>query len=275
MKANEALEKVLNNLIAEGKSKHTIKAYRKAARNLILHTQKENIEDINDQDLRDFVVYLTNQGWKENAINKVVSHIKGTWKALELFEMIPKNPMKKFRRKFAKKTVITENEWLTFDETEKMKQNLPNTKAKATFIVGVRTGVRAETLTNPQRKKPIIDLENKKMIVTEKYDKTRIVYFNDEVKEALKSLFDAGYGFPCLHRNTFNKILQETAKKIGLNKPVTCLTLRHTFACQSRLKGIDIVDLRDLMGHEDISMTLIYAAVGATEIEKSYRRIWG
>ena len=36
---------------------------------------------------------------------------------------------------------------------------------------------------------------------------------------------------------------------------------RHTFASNQRLAGTDITDLKDLLGHADLSMTMRYAHV--------------
>ena len=37
--------------------------------------------------------------------------------------------------------------------------------------------------------------------------------------------------------------------------------LRHTFASNQRLAGTDITDLKDLLGHADLTMTMRYAHV--------------
>ena len=37
--------------------------------------------------------------------------------------------------------------------------------------------------------------------------------------------------------------------------------LRHTFATNQRLAGTDLTDLKDLLGHADLSMTMRYAHV--------------
>ena len=45
----------------------------------------------------------------------------------------------------------------------------------------------------------------------------------------------------------------------GLAKPVTCHTLRHSFAVRMLESGVDIRTLQELMGHADVATTLLYA----------------
>jgi site-specific recombinase XerD len=56
-------------------------------------------------------------------------------------------------------------------------------------------------------------------------------------------------------------IIREHAKAAGLTKPVSPLTLRHTFATHMFEAGVNIEDLKEMMGHTDHSETTIYVHV--------------
>jgi len=53
-------------------------------------------------------------------------------------------------------------------------------------------------------------------------------------------------------------VVKEAARKSGITKHVTSHVLRHTYATHLLEMGLDIMTLKDLLGHSDIKTTLIY-----------------
>jgi integron integrase len=55
--------------------------------------------------------------------------------------------------------------------------------------------------------------------------------------------------------------LKQAAFKAGIVKRVSCHTLRHTFATQLLQSGADIRTVQEILGHADVSTTMIYTHV--------------
>ncbi|MHB8880947.1 MAG: integron integrase [Thermodesulfovibrionales bacterium] len=64
-----------------------------------------------------------------------------------------------------------------------------------------------------------------------------------------------------LHESLLQKAIKDAAIKAGLTKQVSCHVLRHCFATHLLESNYDIRTVQELLGHSDVSTTMIYTHV--------------
>lgn len=64
-----------------------------------------------------------------------------------------------------------------------------------------------------------------------------------------------------LDEGNVQRAVRNAARRVGIHKRVTCHTFRHCFATHLLEAGQDIRTIQELLGHKDVSTTMIYTHV--------------
>ena len=75
-----------------------------------------------------------------------------------------------------------------------------------------------------------------------------------------------------LSRQGFWKIIKHYAEKAGIKKDITPHTLRHSFAAHLLENGAQLKDIKEMLGHSDISSTQIYAQLIKSKYTAAYAK---
>lgn len=65
-------------------------------------------------------------------------------------------------------------------------------------------------------------------------------------------------------------VIKQSTKRAGINKRVTTHTLRHTYATHLLEDGLDIMSIKELMGHARIETTLVYLHAAQLDAKRKF-----
>jgi integrase/recombinase XerD len=159
--------------------------------------------------------------------------------------------------------------FLTPDEYRAFKKELSYDKVYLRTVFGRNTGLRPSELTYLAWEDVSFEMQSVKVqskpecgwII--KTEEERVVHLNNTALSILHRLNKEKKGRWVFSDNdkpvkSNRRALQTAAEKAGLSKKVTPNMLRHTFATHALLNGGDLLSVKELMGHKNISTTEKY-----------------
>lgn len=140
-------------------------------------------------------------------------------------------------------------------------------------------GLRAQEVIS--LKQSDIDFERRTIHIRQsKYKKDRIVPLADYMAKGLKKYLQSEHPHLWLFNGHepdgrysvrgLSWVMRESLKKTTIRKEVTLHSLRHTYATHLLEEGLNIVTIKELLGHAHITTTMIYLHVAQCPLIKAH-----
>ena len=218
----------------------------------------------------------TNRPIKVGTVNRELATLKHMFsKAIEwgFLKENPAKPVKLFKENNRRLRFLNE------DEVNRLLSNC-NGYLKDIVLVALNTGMRKGEIFN--LKWQDVNFNLRLVHVSDsKNNEARDIPINDVLYETLKALKDKaeeGQDYIFVNPKT-NKPYDNVKKsfKTGLKKAgiedFTFHDLRHTFASHLVMSGVDLMTVKELLGHKDIKMTMRYSHLSPDHKRMAVKRM--
>jgi integrase/recombinase XerD len=238
------------------KSASTVKRERRIFNNFLEYFGNVPIPSIKIKNIESYKIHLQEtKKYSPNGINIELRHLSAAFSLAVRYGYIMKNPFKGVKKVKVPKKL---KKYLNKKQSDELLQLISNTSSYAHVLIALSTGARAIEIT--KLKWEDIDFSSRVLVLDGKGNKERIV----PVPEKLFTYFlenRKNNGYVCegtRDPSQASKRFRFYANKIGL-KQFTFHNLRDTYASWLVQNGINLKIIQELLGHEDIQTTLIYA----------------
>ncbi len=276
-----ALQQFTQELTGRNMSALTITAYGTDIKQFITFLQKNDFtitscDKITKQEINDFLNHLAEQGRSGVTRARKLAAIKEFFEFLVSSSVIPLSPAKDMNMPIREKK---QRVYLRPDEYIKLlSASGGNPRDYAILQLFLQTGIRVGELV--ELKTSDIDLGQKTMtILSGKGKKERIIDLEKRGLQALKSYLNIrqtledgvtddhlflNYQGEGISDRGVKKIIEKYSKLSGIQKKISCHSLRHTFGTYKAERGVSAFQLQQWLGHSSIQTSAIYVHMTRT-----------
>lgn len=288
----ETCVKVFNDfLIYEKKSSNnTVESYMRDINQFAAFCTGNNILKINQID-NSFIVkyldYLTKLGKSEATKLRIVASLRSFFRCLNSKGLTDDNPANNINIKKTEKQLpgILDEKEIVLLLSQPDGSDFKSIRDKAMLEILYATGIKVSelielTVGDINLQIGIINLKkgNKERIIPIYPAAVRsIANYLVNVRPAIvidnniDILFTNMNGKP-MTRQGFWKIIKHYAETAGIHKEITPHTLRHSFAAHLLQNGAKLSDIKEMLGHSDISSTQVYSQFETNELKNIYKQ---
>lgn len=263
----------------EGHSKETLKGYIYFFRKFADRVNKP-VNTISTVDLRMYLAEETKDNANTTANNKI-EKIKAFFQWLQDEEYIISNPARKLK---GVKTPKRLRDGLNIEQVLKLNEACKDHRERAIFEFFCSTGCRVSEVANIKLEH--INWTERSVRIIGKGDKERRVLFDERCKFALElyikhqRITSTDYLFVAtklphngMRPKSFQTIIHNIQYRAGIVQSVFPHKLRHTFATLAVNRGVNVVALQNLMGHDSPDTTQRYFRINMDTLKTEYKKM--
>ncbi len=290
---NRPLDEYLSFLAARRASPRSIDSYRRDIERFFAFLESEGIlfDKVSKDDVTNFLYLEMKRGISRRSNARRLSALRQFYAFLVDKGYAGGNPFLSVHApKIAKKLpdVLAESQVDALLKRNSERSDALAKRDQAILELMYASGMRASEITRMER--GWIDFDERIVRVVGKGDRERIVPFSYAARDALLDylrnlrpelalkqrgktsvVFLSNRGKPLTIRG-LEYILTAIEKKTGLSLGLHPHELRHTFATHLLEGGADLRLIQELLGHQSLSTTQIYAHVSDKAINEEYRK---
>lgn len=252
-----------------------------------LKTSGKDIINSDAAMLRGYLDYLTMLGKSESTKTRIIASIRCFYKFLISSGERSENPADGIKLKKAEKKlpgILDSNEivlLLSQPDGTDYKSRRDKAMLELLYATGIKVSELIElTVTDVNLQIGLLHLHNEKKerivpmypgavkAVANYLVNVRPVIVTDSAED---KLFTNMNGQP-MSRQGFWKIIKHYAETAGIKKDITPHTLRHSFAAHLLENGAQLKDIKEMLGHSDISSTQVYAQFIKSKYTSAYAK---
>ncbi len=271
-------------------SPNTLSAYRRDMQKFFDYAEEFGIasfDRVTAADVSSYKQYLLRRGLSASSVSRSLSALRGLYQYLISVGAMDHNPAREIPNdKVAKKgpQVLTNKE-IELLLSQPSPNDLKGIRDKAMLELLYATGIKVSELVSldvddvnlslsfikcgnggKERFIPVYPLALKALTNYLEFSRRLLVVHPDE-----RALFVNVNG-DRMTRQGFWKLLKQYAESAKIYKDITPHTLRHSFAAHLLENGADIHDIKEILGHADISSTQRYAQFLKDKMKNSYMK---
>ena len=255
----------------KGSSASTLEAYLRDVKQFVTYCNFLSFENINSKEIDN---YLKKLDKSESTKMRIIASLRAFFNFLVEKGEVSRNPATEVK---LKKTQTHSLGVLEADEIVRLLSgpdgdDFKSVRDKAMLELLYATGIKVSELLQIQLGDVnltigILHLKNgtkERIVPIYPAAVKSLADYIQNARDAIVSDISEQYLFTNLNgqpmsRQGFWKIIKFYAKKVGIKQDITPQTLRHSFAAHLLENGAKLQDIKEMLGHSDISSTQVYA----------------
>lgn len=271
-------------------SDNTVEAYIRDVSQFISYCTLNNIgsiESINHEHILAYTDFLKVIGKSDATKTRVIASIKCYFKFLVSIGAINTNPSDGIKnpRNTKKLPGILDSKEIMLLLSQPKGDDYKSIRDRAMLELLYATGIRVSELielsvTDINLQIGILNLQNSRSSRIIPIYPAAVKHLNEYINTARPALVE-GMNEDKLFTNMNGrkmsrqgcwKIIKHYAEEAGIKSDITPHTLRHSFAAHLLENGAQLKDIKDMLGHSDISSTQVYAHLIKNKYLQSYSK---